>query len=104
MPARPNSRGDIITNSLPPLLWHILKRDRFLLRTVTANAIPVATLVPRRDVDPPMGALSHQALASGVPVAQIENRPDQGQADRDCDGDSHRPSPPVLAALGVDSL
>jgi hypothetical protein len=47
-----------------------------------------------------MGALSHQALASGVPVAQIENRPDQRQADRDSDGDSQRPSPPVLAAWG----
>ena len=104
MPARQNSRGDIITNSLQPPVWHILKRDHFLLRTVLADAIPVATLVPRRDVDPPMGALSHQALASDVPVAHIEKRTNQSQADRDCDGDSQRPSPPLFAASGEYSL
>ena len=104
MPARQDSRGDIITNSLPPFLWHILKRNHFLLRTVAADAIPVATLVPRRDIDPPMGALSHQALASDVPVAHIEKRPNQSQADRECDGDSQRPSPPILTASGVNTL
>ena len=104
MPARQNPRGDIITNSPQPFLWHILKRNHFLLRTVAADAIPVATPVPRRDVDPPMGAISHQALASDVPVAHIENRPNQSQANRDCDGDCQRPSPPVLTASGVGML